>query len=86
MTATRLAKAPARQKISGGAAFSEFVSAKFGWESTWTWSNSNSSTNASSTSSRASFSLGVPSSEWTGPISYAAYYDTIFNTYAFVPD
>jgi hypothetical protein len=33
--------------------------------------------------STAGFKVGVPSSDWTGPISYSAYYDTIFNTYAF---
>lgn len=70
--------------ISGSAGFAGFCKAKLSESSTWAWSHSNSTAFSSSESTAASVSIGYPTASYTGPGSFAVYYDTIFKTYAFI--
>jgi hypothetical protein len=65
--------------------FGGFASAALKVEGGLTWSSSNSASSTDRTSTSAVLHMGIPSSGYTGPMAYYAYYDTVYKSYAFIP-
>jgi hypothetical protein len=70
-------------KIEGSSGFGPIFSAKVNAELKWTWTYKSSVSISSEHKTTADFTIGVPSTDYTGPTQVAVYYDSIFNTFAF---
>jgi hypothetical protein len=72
-------------EVSGSLSFLGLCKASFKNQNSWTWSSTNTNATTNGTSESASVIVGGPSFGYTGPTDIAAYYDTLYKTFMFVP-
>jgi hypothetical protein len=73
-----------QMSVNGGVNFLDLFSAKITAKGTWTWTNKSTNTTSTETSSAATAVVGGPAYGYTGGSLIEIYYDTIYNTFAFV--
>src|ERR1035438_8686963 len=73
-----------QMSVSGGASFLDLFNAKITAKNTWTWTNKSTTTASTETSTAATATVGGPAYGYTGGTLVEVYYDTIYNTFAFV--
>ena len=69
---------------SGGVNFLDLFNAKITAKGTWTWTSKTTNMTSFETSSAATAMVGGPAYNYQGGTAIQVYYDTVYNTFAFV--
>jgi hypothetical protein len=71
---------------SGGLDFLDIFKATLSTQDTWTWQDIKTTQTQTGTEQKASLVMGGPAYGYTGPANMDVYYDTLYMTFAFVPN
>jgi hypothetical protein len=71
---------------SGGVDFLDIFKATLATQDTWTWQDISTTQTQTGTEQKASLAMGGPAFGYTGPANMDVYYDTLYMTFAFVPN
>jgi hypothetical protein len=71
---------------SGGFNFLSVFKATLTTQDTWTWQDIKTKQTQTGTEQKASLTMGGPAFGYTGPANMDVYYDTLYMTFAFVPN
>jgi hypothetical protein len=71
---------------SGGIDFLDVLKATFATQDTWTWQDIKTTQTQTGTEQKATLLMGGPAFGYTGPANMDVFYDTLYMTFAFVPN